>query len=115
MNHEPEDLPGELTDVPSWPGELARMSCGCNPQGLSKALGIFYFQHVENGFQLRSRFSQRLEYGNEKRETAVRLELRPCREAVLNVSDGEIGRLGFFCAFYGWTLVLFLLTMRCRI
>ena len=41
-NHEPEDLPGELTDVPSWPGELARMSCGCNPQGLCKALGIFY-------------------------------------------------------------------------
>ena len=42
MNHEPEDLPGELTEVPSWPGELARMSCGCNPQGLCKALGIFY-------------------------------------------------------------------------
>ena len=51
MNHEPEDLPGELTDVPSWPGELARMSCGCNPQGLCKALGIFYLgtrrRHVQ--------------------------------------------------------------------
>jgi iron complex transport system substrate-binding protein len=35
VNHEPEDLPGELTDVPSWAGELARMSCGSNPQGLS--------------------------------------------------------------------------------
>ena len=35
MNHEPEDLPGELTDIPSWAGELARMSCGSNPQGLS--------------------------------------------------------------------------------
>ena len=34
----------ELTDVPSWAGELARMSCGCNPQGLSKALGIFYLR-----------------------------------------------------------------------
>ena len=36
VNHEPEDLPGELTDVPSWAGELARMSCGCNPQGLPR-------------------------------------------------------------------------------
>ena len=43
VNHEPEDLPGELTDVPSWAGELARMSCGSNPQGLCKALGIFLF------------------------------------------------------------------------
>ncbi|MCX5723306.1 MAG: cobalamin-binding protein [Nitrospirae bacterium] len=42
MNHEPEDLPGSLTEIPSWAGELARMSCGCNPQGLNKALGIFY-------------------------------------------------------------------------
>ena len=42
MNHEPEDLPGELTDVPSWAGELARMSCGCNPQGLSRPWGFFY-------------------------------------------------------------------------
>ena len=41
MNHEPEDLPGELTDVPSWLGELARMSCGCNPQGLSRPWGFF--------------------------------------------------------------------------
>ena len=44
VNHEPEDLPGELTDVPSWAGELARMSCGCNPQGLS-GLGDFLFEH----------------------------------------------------------------------
>ena len=42
VNHEPENLPGELTDVPSWAGELARMSCGCNPQGLS-GLGDFLF------------------------------------------------------------------------
>jgi len=42
VNHEPEDLPGELTDVPSWAGELARMSCGCNPQGLSRPWGFFY-------------------------------------------------------------------------
>ncbi len=41
-NHEPEDLPGKLTDVPSWAGELARMSCGCNPQGLSRPWGFFY-------------------------------------------------------------------------
>lgn len=42
VNHEPEDLPGKLTDVPSWAGELARMSCGCNPQGLSRPWGFFY-------------------------------------------------------------------------
>ena len=60
VNHEPEDLPGSLTEIPSWAGELARMSCGCNPQGLTTALGIFYFQHVENGFTLCSRFAQRL-------------------------------------------------------
>lgn len=47
MNHEPEDLPGGLTDVPSWAGELVRMSCGCNPQGLFQALGIFYFPNAE--------------------------------------------------------------------
>ena len=44
VNHEPEDLPGELTIVPSWAGELARMSCGSNPQGLS-GLGDFLFEH----------------------------------------------------------------------
>jgi len=42
VNHEPEYLPGELTDVPSWAGELGRMSCGCNPQGLSRPWGFFY-------------------------------------------------------------------------
>ena len=45
VNHEPEDLPGKLTDVPSWAGELARMSCGSNPQGLS-GLGDFLFAHL---------------------------------------------------------------------
>ena len=44
MNHEPEDLPGELTDIPSWPGELARMSCGCNPQGLLRPWGFFIYR-----------------------------------------------------------------------
>jgi hypothetical protein len=32
-------------------------------------------------------------------------------KAVLNVLDGEIGHVDFFCAFYGWTVLLFLLTM----
>ena len=45
LNHEPEDLLGALTDVPSWAGELARMSCGCNPQGLSWPWGFFVLRY----------------------------------------------------------------------
>src|SRR5262245_40135748 len=45
-SHEPEDLPGELRDMPSWAGELARMNCGSNPQGLSRPWGFFLGSRV---------------------------------------------------------------------
>ena len=42
VNHEPEDLPGEVDRRSLVAGERARMSCGCNPQGLSRPWGFFF-------------------------------------------------------------------------
>ena len=46
MNHEPEDLPGELTIVPSWAGEQARMKKRVQSSGSVQALRIFYLRVV---------------------------------------------------------------------
>lgn len=54
MNHEPEDLPGEMTAVPSWAGEQARMKKRVQSSGSLSGLGDFLFARVENSFQLRS-------------------------------------------------------------
>ena len=43
VNHEPEDLPGELTIVPSWAGEQVRMKKRVQSSGSEQGLGDFLF------------------------------------------------------------------------
>jgi hypothetical protein len=43
VNHEPENLPGELTIVPSWAGEQARMKKRVQSSGSQQGLGDFLF------------------------------------------------------------------------
>ena len=46
MNHEPEDLPNELTIVPSRAGEQARMKNRVQSSRSGQALRIFYLDRA---------------------------------------------------------------------
>jgi len=46
MNHEPEDLPNELTIVPSWAGEQARMKNRVQSSRSLSGLGDFLFERA---------------------------------------------------------------------
>lgn len=46
MNHEPEDLPNELTIVPSRAGEQARMKNRVQSSRSLSGLGDFLFERV---------------------------------------------------------------------
>jgi len=46
MNHEPEDLPNELTIVPSWAGEQARMKKRVQSSRSQSGLGDFLFERT---------------------------------------------------------------------
>jgi hypothetical protein len=47
VNHEPEDLLGALTVVPSRAGERVRMKKRVQSSGSTQALGIFSFEPME--------------------------------------------------------------------
>ena len=113
-NHEPEDLPGELTIVPSRAGEQARMKKRVQSSGSLVGLGDFLFLARRKRFS--AAFSYRLSpvtYGK-KYVTAFR-SLRPChgtarlgapgqggceRQTISNVLDAFVGLLCSVFCFY---------------
>lgn len=50
MNHEPEDLPNELTIVPSRAGEQARMKNRVQSSRSLSGLGDFLFAHIRQAY-----------------------------------------------------------------
>ena len=56
MNHEPEDLPEALTNVPSRAGEQARMKKRVQSSRSCQGLGDFLFSPCSDELNLRDRF-----------------------------------------------------------